>query len=751
MRIITREGVYGLESGFHEKAFPKDAGFRWHGPDCRKPCKPCNVGMPFKMWWTDDSDKVGRLHRKVTEAGLVLEIADEVLAERAKAASTAEAVALAASRATDATIEIPIPDGLALLGYQRAGVAFALQTLSQGRGVLLADEMGLGKTVQLIATVNAILAGKTAEEIASFSALIMCPATLKGNWRREFDRWCTAKLRTYVVTSGHTPPGWANVVICNYDRLVGAHGAGLLAALMARPWNLIGVDEAHFLKNPKSQRTIAVFGSKGAKEKGTPGKKGYKAAMPPCEGLAHHAKAKMYLTGTPILNKPIEAHPLLSSLDPDTFGDFFSYARKYCYAKKEIIPGGRTIWNFNGSSNLGQLQELLRTRVMVRRLKADVLTELPAKLRQIVVIEADSDKVRALIDRQNQLEGRAPTAKVERLEADRALAHAAGDTAAWARAVAALDAADAEEPDYDDADLDHGAPRRASGPAFTEVAKLRHDIAVAKVPGAIDHVDGMLADGVDKVVIFAHHHDVITPLLKHYGDEAVAITGKTPMEERQGIVDRFQSDPTVKVFVGNYQAAGVGITLTAASRVVCVEQQQRPADMTQAEDRCHRIGQRDSVLVQHLVLEDSYDAHVAAELVRKQAIADNALDNTAATAILAAPVKPRLRPIAMNAEPGMEGAEAPPPPKYPAATDEQRDLCGVAIRIIAGKCDGAAQLDGNGFSKIDAHVGHSLADRVRPYTDGEVWLAMKLARKYRRQLPASLVTALGVGEKKVAA
>ena len=104
------------------------------------------------------------------------------------------------------------------------------------------------------------------------------------------------------------------------------------------------------------------------------------------------------------------------------------------------------------------------------------------------------------------------------------------------------------------------------------------------------------------------------------------IHGGTPQAARQVEVDRFQNDKSVKVFIGQIQAAGVGITLTAASHVIFVELDWVPGTVSQAEDRCHRIGQNNYVLVQHLVLENSLDAVMAKTLIRKQSIVEKTLN-----------------------------------------------------------------------------------------------------------------------------
>jgi SWI/SNF-related matrix-associated actin-dependent regulator 1 of chromatin subfamily A len=163
--------------------------------------------------------------------------------------------------------------------------------------------------------------------------------------------------------------------------------------------------------------------------------------------------------------------------------------------------------------------------------------------------------------------------------------------------------------------------------AFGALSKVRHALAMKKVPYVVTHVEDLLQEGAKKVVVFIHHHDVAAALQASFGDRAVVLTGETPHADRQIAIDRFQNDPSVEVFIGAITAAGVGVNLTAASNVVFAELDWVPANMTQAEDRTHRIGQLFSVLVQYLVFNRSLEARIAAVLVRKQEISDKILDD----------------------------------------------------------------------------------------------------------------------------
>ena len=589
-------------------------------------------------------------------------------------------------------------------------------------------------TVQAIGTVNSDTSVKT--------VLVLCPASLKLNWKRELEKWLTRDFSIHVVAKKVAAGGeheTADVVVANYDRLIGKPGRVLHDALMARSWDVVIADECHFLKNPKSQRTIAVLGKPGKWDKET------RTTESGTPGLISRARRRLFLTGTPILNRPIEVHPLLAAIAPAEFGNFFSFAKRYCAAAQ-----GRYGWDFSGASHLDELQERLRMTCMVRRLKADVLKDLPAKRHSLVTLAVEDGEVRKLLARevalQAQLDGAADGETDPREEhlAERAeMASVVGDAEGFAEAVARLstyraDPGDAEDDWFED-DYDSRQRRRNPGAvAFTEIADVRHRIALLKVPSAIEHLDAILEEGVEKVVAFAHHRDVVAALADHYGQRAVSVTGSTPMALRQEAVDRFQNDPSVLVFLGNIQAAGVGLTLTAASNVVFVEQSWVPAMNVQAEDRCHRIGQRDSVNVQYLVLDGSLDAKVAAVCIEKQGVADAALDDARAALRVAEPVKVKV---------AASGRVSPAKKTYPVATPEQRHLAKLAMRSLASVCDGAREKDEMGFSGADTHFGHKLAAVEGDLTDGQTYFAIKLARKYRRQLSTGIVEGLGVGAK----
>lgn len=642
-------------ASYDQRAIPKSAGFRWDGL--------------AKVWYTEDSSVAAKI------------ATPEAAAELAQAAQEREAArerAIVASREERrAGLVLRAPEGLAYLPYQEVGIAEAITRTS----ILLADEMGLGKTIQVIGLLNS--------DPSILRILIICPATLKQNWENELRKWLVNPLTIWQATaSGNWHAESFNITIMNYD--IASKRADVLRGT---EWDLIVCDEAHYLKNPDAKRTQAIVGKE----------KNKKVEVYPIQ-----AKRKMMLTGTPIPNRPIEGWPIFHFLDPVEFNSFWGYARRYCAAVQ-----GHYGWDLTGSSNLGELQKKLRGSIMIRRLKADVLKELPAKRRSVIEI--------------------APNGCSAIVAQEASAWEAYEDRIAALRAAVELSKAESEE-SYAGA---VSALKDAAQIAFNEMSKIRHDTAVAKIPYIIEHLRNAMADG-QKVVCFAHHHDVIEALMTEFSGEAVAVYGAVAVAERQYAVDRFQNDSTVKLFVGGILAAGVGITLTASSHVVFAELDWVPGNVTQAEDRCHRIGQRDMVICEHLVFAGSIDARMARVLVEKQEVIGDALDNAVyETETVATPAREQAATETTTREKLDEAAKL--------LTAEQIQAIHTGLGMLAAMDgDRARDLNGMGFSKIDCQIGHSLAG-CGVLTARQAALGAKLVNKYRRQLPAELVaTAKGV-------
>jgi len=644
MKIIKDGNAWVALSTYAEKDIPKGAGFRWD-PDNRR-------------WFTRFMDTAVKL----------MNFAEGEVKAELEAYLAKKNGAIEASKAADADIEISVPEGLAYLPFQKAGISYALAH----RNTLLADEQGLGKTIEVIGVVNAL------PEIRR--VLVICPASLKLNWAREIRKWSVRPL-TVGIVNGEFPQ--TDIAIVNYD-ILGKHED----TIKAITWDLLVVDECHRLKNPKAKRTQQVLGDKT--------KDGTWEVQP------IKAQRRLFLSGTPIVNRPIELWGIVNSLAPDTFNSFWNYAKRYCNAVQ-----GKYGWDMTGASHLDELQEKMRVNLMVRRLKAQVLPELPPKRRQVV--ELSTNGCQHVVEREAAAISRFQE-QMERLKCDVEVAKAGTDDE-YQAAVNAL--------------------KEGAQIAFAEISKERHAVAMAKVPAVVEHLKDALEGG--KAVCFAHHHDVIAAIAAEFQGEAVCLTGENSLVERQAAVDRFQSEPDCKLFIGSIQAAGVGIPLTAASHVVFAELDWVPGNVTQAEDRCHRIGQKDNVLVQHLVLDGSLDSRMAHILVDKQEVIDKAMDKE----IPQTPVVPV--PEAATASVSRKALEVEIP-------DAQIQAIHTGLRMLAGVCDGAVNLDGAGFNRLDTAVGKRLAS-LPGLTSRQASLGKVLLQKYHRQLPQEILgAAIGKAE-----
>jgi len=499
-----------------------------------------------KIWFTKET--------KIAEQ--FTPIADHIALRAFHYKSRDEKETILKSLAATSNLSVPAPTGLNYLPYQVAGIEQA----SRWENCLLADEMGLGKTIQAIGVINL-------HDIRS--VLVVCPASLKLNWERELRKWLTKCLTVSVATPKKLTQ--ADVVIINYDIL-----GKFREKLAEREWELLIGDEAHYVKNTKAIRSKNFYGLQ--------------------------ARKTLLLTGTPICNKPEELWPLIHKLKPDVFRSYRDYAARYC-APPGTKPGGGFAAHYY-TKNLEELQTRLRTHVMVRRLKSDVLSELPPKVRQIIELPAASKEEEEAIH-QEELAFKERNVTLEKLRAAVKDARSANDTKAYKAAVDKL--------------------RSGMGALLSEISEKRKTVALLKIPYVVEHLTEIVDSG-NKVVVFAHHHIVIDRLHEKFKSCAVSFDGRKTMQERDEAITKFQTDEGTRIFIGGITAAGVGITLTASSHVVFAELDWVPGNVNQCEDRCHRIGQANSVLVQHLVMEGSLDLKIAKTLIDKQELIDRALN-----------------------------------------------------------------------------------------------------------------------------
>ena len=523
---------------FNDKDVPKSAGFWWDPDD--------------KRWWTSDRRKVSKIPTRTKGK-------NETLSEMEKEGERV----IAESVATDASIEIPSPEELEYLPFQKAGIFYA----SKKEGVLIADEMGLGKTIQALGTVNYL--SETLKKV-----LVICPASLRINWGRESEKWLVDDWKISVLTSKSKEIPEVAEMLENDDRQLLIMGYETVVkfrdGFIDRDWDMLIVDEAHYLKNMRSKRTQSILGRYPTKK--------------PIQ-----TKRKILLTGTPILNRPMEIYGMVTYLQPEIFGGYKKYMQTFCNNEKK------------GASNLEVLQEKLRTSCMIRRMKKDVLKHLQPKTRTIIEIPADNTEAAQAI--KNEKSKIAEWKKLHK-EFKKELAVTKGDKEKYNETIKNM--------------------RSAHGDYFSELATLRRETSEAKVPFVVNHVDNMLKEGVEKIVVFTYHRQVA----KMIGESlnALVVTGENSQEERDDAIRIFQEEDTHSVFVGTMKSVGVGVTLTASSYVVFAELDWVPATISQAEDRCHRIGQNDRVFIQHTVLAESIDVLLAKTLVKKQKIIEKTMN-----------------------------------------------------------------------------------------------------------------------------
>lgn len=425
--------------------------------------------------------------------------------------------------------------------YQRKGARMIHRF--NGRA-LLADDMGLGKSLQSL-----LYAHKTPK---ARPIIVVCPAGLKLNWQDE----CRIHfgMRAEVLSGMKVPRAGLRtphqVIIVNYDIL----GAWLPFLRRLKP-QLIIVDECHYIMNPKALRTKRV------------------------KKLCRRVKRVIMLGGTPMVNRPVEMYPALNILRPDVFPSFFAYATRYCQPRRR--PWG---WEFKGATNLDELHQLLTSTVMIRRLKQDVLKDLPPKLRIVVPLEIQ-----------------------DRKQYDFAMKN----FLLWMK-------------------KNHSTKAKKAGKAeqLTKMGYIKRLIAELKLKSVIDWIDNYLADSDSKLLVFGHHKAILRPLAKHYGRRAVLVDGTVTGRARHKAYKRFNTAPRVRLLFGNMKAAGVGWNAKTHS-VAKVELAWTPGDHTQAEDRAWGLGRgvkNTPTTIYYLIARNTYEEVLCRIIQQKQKILSETLD-----------------------------------------------------------------------------------------------------------------------------
>ncbi len=444
-----------------------------------------------------------------------------------------------------------------ILPYQLEGAHFGL--LRGGR-CLIADEMGLGKTLQAL-----IVAYQYKD--SDWPLLVICPSSIRFVWREQIVRWLGGlidpKNHVQVVTKGKDVVSMsAKIVVIPYV-LLEPNPHLQKRATDSLPYNCVICDESHYIKDPSSKRSKAVM------------------------GILKKAKRAILLSGTPSMNNAEEMYPQLVHLlpggvKPPSLGEF---RNRYCERSEFLAKGRFPVVRWSGARHKEELNAVLTKAVMIRRRKADVLTQLPAKMRFRIDLDV-SDSVWA--------------GQVKNL------------TATWlAKQSGTLSSGNNNQWGIETMEL-----WRATGQAKLHAVK--------------DYISDLLKGSVNsdetgaKYILFAHHkfvldglEDLLVSSLPAGG--YVRIDGSVSQtDQRAARVKQFQQDPTCRVALLSITSCSEGITLTAASTVIFCEMYWVPGVLEQAEARAHRVGQRDCVMCYYLLMADSPDEVVFSMLEKKK-------------------------------------------------------------------------------------------------------------------------------------
>jgi SWI/SNF-related matrix-associated actin-dependent regulator 1 of chromatin subfamily A len=434
----------------------------------------------------------------------------------------------------------------------------AITKLLQHDKFLLLDTPGLGKTA------SSIIA---ALESNVKKILVICPASLKLNWKKEISIYDDSD-NVSIIQREWKPNKWT---IINYDILDKFNTiekpkkgkkpkfkfqeydeVAINNQILNEKFDLIICDEAHYLKSSSSNRTKHV------------------------KKIVKSIKKRWFLTGTPITNKPVDLFSLLSMVEHPLSTNYNSFLYSYCNAKTMMIKGRRII-KADGASNLEELNRRIKP-VSIRRRKEDVL-DLPDKIISPVYIELDDDDK---VDYETSVERYIQMREEQ------------GKNISYAK-------------------------------KLVELSVLRRWVAEKKLKHTKELINKSL-ESDKKVIVFTDYTSVVNTLKEEYKDICVVINGETSQKDRQKAVEDFQNNPNVRLFIGNTVAAGVGLTLTAAEVVIVNDLNWTPANVDQSLDRAFRIGQTKDVICYFPLFDDTIDTIVYEVLDKKRDIINMAID-----------------------------------------------------------------------------------------------------------------------------
>ena len=436
--------------------------------------------------------------------------------------------------------------------YQKEGIAYALEK----KRCIMGDEPGLGKTAQAIGTMTAS---------GAWPALVICPASLKVNWQREFMKFGGVQA---IILSDDNRTTWqqfwklknqkceplAKVFITNYESLkkyfvkqIRNTSRFTLKSVVfderIELFRSVIIDESHKCKSSKTQQSKFV------------------------QGIAAGKEFVLELTGTPVVNNNTDLVQQLRIMERlEDFGGYTKFVDRYCAGETQ-------------SSHLKELNYYLNKFCFFRRQKKDVLKWLPEKTRSYLVVDIENRK--------------------EYDEAKR-------DVIKYLK-------------EFKQAD-DEKLQRAIRGAVMVQMGVLKQISSKGKIKAAIDIIHNII-DGGEKLIVFCFLKQVVADLKSEF-PRAVTVTGDDDDRAKQHSVDSFQNDPKTNLIILNYRSGGTGLTLTAASNVLFIEFPWTYSDCCQAEDRAHRNGQKNAVTCTYLLGKDTIDEYMYELIQTKKDIAN---------------------------------------------------------------------------------------------------------------------------------
>jgi len=416
--------------------------------------------------------------------------------------------------------------------------------------------MGVGKTVQALAVAYIYK--------SDWPLLILAPSSLKFVWRDEIRKWLPMipKGQIEVVQSSKNAfSTQSQIFIMSYDLAKNVKGA-----LETRTFNIAIADEAHYLKSKDTKRAKIL------------------------NPILLACKRVILVSGTPMLSRPQEVFNLVHILRPDLFTKFGEFGRRYCDPK----PVSFGI-DWSGCDHPDELHLILSNTMMIRRLKNEVLTELPQKLRQKIDIVPDKKAVKEIQKVLTNIDSHTIEYTISK------------DTSLY------------------NCDQENITPKESLRASIFQAYKLT---GMAKIKGTLNFITTLIENEI-KFLVFAQHLNVLNELevhLRELKQKFIRIDGSVPTKKRHLLVKEFQEDSSYKAALLSITASSQGITLTAAYTIVFAEFSWTPALMHQAEDRAHRISQKHSVNIYYLYADNTLDPILYNVIKSKNEVVGKTLD-----------------------------------------------------------------------------------------------------------------------------